>query len=147
MKGNLWTVAVLACALALLIPLTGAGYENATQPREANETAEVDYNNPYELQQQDAVGYGNLTVTNSTGTQLANNTDYTFDPATGEVGFINTTATTSGETVTVEYTYFVHTAAQQTSEAVLASLAPWLGLLLVVAAMGYLFVLVAGGTF
>lgn len=147
MQGNLWTVAVLACALVLLIPLAGAGYDDATQPREANETAEVVYSNPYELQQQDVAGYGNLTVTNSSGTQLVNTTDYTFDRGNGEVDFSNTSKTSSGELVTVNYTFFVHTEAQRTSETVLASLAPWLGLLLVVAAMGYLFVLVAGGTF
>lgn len=147
MQGNLWTVAVLACALALVVPFVGTGLDDATVPREATEEAEVDYSNPYELGQQDVEGYRNLTITNSSGVVLANGTDYDFNKTAGEVDFKMTQNTTSGELVSVEYIYLTHTQAQETGESVLESMAPWLGLSLLIAAMGYLIILLSGGSF
>jgi hypothetical protein len=146
MKGSLWTVAVLACALALLVPLGNTAYDGASQEFDATENTTVDYNSDYELEHPDAESYSSLTVTNSSDATLVEGTDYDFDGTNATIAWLNTTSTSSGETVTVAYSYVDHSDAQETSNRVLGLLGPWIGFSLLIAAMGYLVILMVGGS-
>lgn len=49
--------------------------------------------------------YDNETVTNSTGTQLTEGTDYEFNASGGSLTYFNTQSVTDGEEMTVDYAY------------------------------------------
>lgn len=146
MKGNVWTVVVIALALAFLVPVINVGYANATEQRVANESTTVDYSSNYTLGQQAVDSYGELTV-RANAAELANGTDYVFHPDTGNgtIDWQDTAATSDGDAATVNYTYQVHDQGTEDQRRILATIGPWIGTLLLVAVAGTIIRFLGGG--
>lgn len=153
MRSSLWTVLVVACALALAVPGLNAATDSNVRPvnETATETVTVEYGaaNDTALPPRDAYAFlDNETVTNASGDQLVEGADYEWFTGNGTVRFFNTSATSSGESATVDYTY--QRARSGEGRYVvdqLANLDPLVGLLLFVAVGGLLLKVVFGGTF
>lgn len=144
MKGSLWTVIVIACALALVVPLVNGGLADA-ETTDRTESATVDYDVNYTLAV-DGSEYPSLSVTTNT-TTLTNGTDYLFDAEAATIDWQNTTATTDGEAATIEYTAVDRTQTTENVVTILETAGSWAGFLLLIAAMGYIVVLMGGGGF
>jgi len=95
MKGSLWTVAVLACALVLAVPLVNAAAQTTGINESVSETATVDYTQNYTLANNDSQSFGELTVDNSSGVRLTNGSeaDYLFNRNDGTIDWDMTTKT------------------------------------------------------
>jgi len=145
MKGNLWGVVVVALVLAMLPVLNGAFAESASQVRSIENTT-VDYSTNYTVNREPVVSYGTVTVT-ANGSQLVNGTDYQFTPENGTINWQNTATTSDGDAATVNYTAVDHSQTQDDTRGIMATLAPWLGLLLTIVALGTLIRWMPGGGF
>lgn len=148
MKGNLWTVAVLACALALLIPIAHGGFASAADTKTANETTTVDYDQPYTLGESpdEIYEYESFTVS-ANNTTLTRGTDYLVNESAGELDWQNTTVTSNGDAADVNYTFAVHDQRTQAQADLLATAGTWAGFLVVISALGYIVILMGGGSF
>jgi hypothetical protein len=148
MKGSLWTVAVLACALVLAVPLVNAAAQTTGINESVSETATVDYTQNYTLANNDSQSFGELTVDNSSGVRLTNGSeaDYLFNRNDGTIEWDSTTKTSSGEVVTINYTYQDQTERQDAASSTLLAFGEFVGFLLLVAGMGYLVILMVGGS-
>jgi len=146
MKGNVWTVVVIALALAFLVPVINVGYANATEQRVANESTTVDYSSNYTLGQQAVDSYGELTV-RANAAELTNGTDYVFHPnnGNGTIDWQDTAATSDGDPATLNYTYQVHDQGTEDQRQILATIGPWIGTLLLVAVAGTIVRFLGGG--
>lgn len=147
---SVWEIAVIAVFLVLLLPGLNAAYSDATVTETIdNESLTVDYSVPADLEASDVVSYGNATVFNSTGAELAAGTDYDYDQSNGTVQFLNTANTTSGNTATVTYDYETRQDAAAGVATLLAPMGSILGWLLMAAALGavLLYGLRLGGDF
>lgn len=143
-KGNIWQVAVLALALALLVGGANVAFSAAAEEFTVEETATVDYSTNYTLQNDDAYRYVQLTIT-SNGTELSEPEDYVFNETSAEVDWQTSPDTTEGDDATLNYTYEDHSDLTRNFAAILGTAGTWIGLLLMVAALGYLLVIVFGG--
>jgi len=99
---------LLAAAPAVNIAYAGAG---VSQPI-VNESMSVDYGAPVPVQT-NATAYGDDFTVTSDGATLSPGTDYRWHQANGTVEFYNTTATTDGGTVLVDYSARERTAATE----------------------------------
>jgi len=144
MKGSIWTVAVVACALALLVPLSGTALVDSAAGFDASENTTVDYDVNYSLENDDVFSYTDNTVT-AGGSELEAGTDYEFLNESGEINWINTTATTDGEDVQVQYSFEDATDRTKTQRDLLGLFGPWIGLLLVVVSLGTVLKMTFGG--
>jgi hypothetical protein len=148
MKGNLWTVLAVACALALLIPIVHGGASDAATPDNATESATVDYDTNYNLANDpDTVFEYEAFTVSSGGTQLDRGSDYLVNETAGEIDWQNTTATTDGDSASVEYNFTTLDDTTQNQVDLLATMGSWVGLLVLVVGMGYLIILIGGGSF
>lgn len=134
-------VLVFAVVLAMIGGITwaaGAEYRDAPEVNNTvtNESVTADPGNTttvdapsYALRYQD-----NETITNSTGTQLQEGTDYEWNTSTGEITWFNTDSVSDGEQMTVDYTYVSKSETSRSIETVISIpieiVLPW-GLLLV----------------
>lgn len=143
-KGNIWQVAVLALALALLVGGANVAFGDAAEEFTAEETTTVDYSTNYTLQNDDVYRHVQLTI-HFNGTELSEPDDYVFDENDSEVDWQPSTDTTDGEDATLNYTYEDHSEQTQDFAAILGTAGTWIGLLLMIAALGYLMVLLFGG--
>lgn len=139
MKGSIWTVVVIALALALGASAVNIGYSNAAAPGNATENATVDYDVNYTVENADAYEFTSLNVT-SNGTELREGTDFEFDVENGTVNWINSVETTDGDAATVAYDFRDHSDTTQNQRNYLALVSGPLGLLLMIVALGALFV-------
>jgi hypothetical protein len=144
MKGRLWTVVAIACVLALAVPVINGGYTEAVGA-DTNETATVDYDTDTQLAA-DGTEYVVESIQASSG-QLTAGEDYTVDEDTGTVDWLNTSATTDGESVDVFYTALQPESDTQQGRDILATAGVWVGFALLISAMGYIVVLMGGGDF
>ncbi len=149
MKGNLWTVVVVALFLAILLPAVNLGYQDTTKTATANtEAVTVDYSENTTVDNADTATsfYDNETIqTDGGNTTLEDGIDYEWNTTTGEIQWLNTTATTDGDTATITYTYQYH---GQTTSNIAALLQPWgtiLGVFLFVTVLGYFVNAALGG--
>lgn len=141
MRGNLWTLVVIALVLALALPAVNIGFANAAQPGDSLENTTVDYDQNYTLEDNDVYEYTSLTVT-ANGTQLSEGTDYTFDADNGTIDWLDTLATTDGDDATVEYDYTDHDETTSNQRRLLQTIATPVGFLAMLIAFGYLLVLI-----
>lgn len=148
MKGNLWTVIVVALALALLLPVTNAGLDRTAVNESATDSLVVDYNESSELSVQpaDIYEYDTLNVTQN-GTLLTEGEEYRFDESAGAIDWINDSSNlvSEGDEATAEYVYRDHDQDTSAVAGVLEQLALPLGFLLMMVAVGYIVVLMGGG--
>jgi len=103
MKSSIWglgavLVLLLAAAPAVNIAYAGAG---VSQPIE-DEPMSVEYGAPVPVET-NATAYGaDVTITRN-GSTLSPGTDYRWHAANGTIDFLNTSATSAGDTVLVDY--------------------------------------------
>lgn len=133
MKGSLWQVAVLFLVIALALPALDIALADAADEVAATDGATIDYDAVTTV---DADGFSyneTITVTTDSGTELDAGTDYEWDAATGNVTWLNSSATADGESVTIAYATLQHDEATETSNDALWAFAPaFLGLILLV---------------
>jgi len=102
----------------------GAQYEAAPETTQTvtNETIVVDSSNGTTIDVPDhaRVIHDNETITNSSGTTLAEGTDYEWHAATGTIDWRNTSAVTNGKPMHVDYAYTVKTEQARTARRLLA---------------------------
>jgi len=110
-------VAVVILLLALAVPSLATAYDYAGTPIEYEETATVDYTTAYSVTQSATVDerYRDAVTVTAGGTALVRGTDYRWNATSGNVTVLNTSNTTSGDAVDIEYAAF-----QRTGETVLA---------------------------
>jgi hypothetical protein len=145
MKGNLWQVVVIALALALALPLfVNGGFGAAATQSEANETTTVNFNSPYQVENADAYELNQSITVTQNGTELSSGTDYAWNQSTGEVSWLKN-GTASEDSTTIEYQYRDHTDRTTLIATLLEANASWIGLLLLVVAMGFLKIFSIGG--
>jgi len=144
MQGRLWTVVAIACVLALAVPVVNGGYTDAAGA-DANETATVDYSTDYDLTT-DGTEFVVESIQASSG-QLTAGEDYIADEDAGAIDWQNTSATTDGESVDVYYQALQPDSDTQQGRDLLATAGVWLGFALLIAAAGYIVVLIGGGDF
>lgn len=102
-----YTVLVALLGVALLFGGLSAGYQaSGTQHIVANASATVDYDTPSELEAPSyAFNYSrSITVTRDNQTLTAG-ADYEWNASTGTVTWLNSTATSDGDSVLVDYGY------------------------------------------
>lgn len=144
MKGRLWTVVAIACVLALAVPVVNGGYTEAAGTN-ATDATTIDYDADYQLAT-DGESYVVEKVNTST-TRLTQGTDFTVNSDTGTIDWLNTSATTDGESVEIQYTALQPDSDTQQGKQILATAGVWLGFALLIGAMGYIVVLIGGGDF
>lgn len=95
---------VLLVLVGVVVGVLPAALADGAVPQAVgNEPITVDYSQPVSVDE-DGVTYNEtVTVRNSAGTELAD-TDYDWNATTGEVDWINTTATADGEQAHIDYT-------------------------------------------
>lgn len=145
MKGNMWAIAVLFIGLVVLLPAAGAAYADNAREATANETTTVDYDAPYTLGEADVEAYTSLTVTANNAT-LTNGTDYTFDASNATIDWLNTSATSDGDTAAVDYAYTHYDTPTQTAAMILTTAGTWIGYALLIVVVGYILLMLPGGT-
>lgn len=108
---HLWTLIVLLLGVFFLgIGGMQAGYDNATEAfTVSDEVGNVDYDTEYNLSKTgEAESFNDSITVTADGNQLVEGTDYEWHPSRGNISWINTTATQSGETVLIDYQYQDH---------------------------------------
>jgi hypothetical protein len=144
MQGRLWTVVAIACVLALAVPVVNGGYTEATGT-DATDSTTIDYSADYQLAT-DGDEYVVERVNTSSAT-LTEGDDFTIDGEAGTIDWLDTSATTDGENVTVEYQALQPDSDTRQGKEILGTAGVWLGFALLIGAMGYIVVLIGGGDF
>lgn len=144
MKGNLWQITVIALALVFLVPAASGAFAGATTEDTAVQNSTVDYDAGTQLSinPQDNgnfTEYAGLIVRNTdTETDLDRGTDYEFAEEFGTINYQKTAATTAGDNITVEYGYVLGDQRTLAQAKILRTVGSWIGLLLLIAALGWL---------
>lgn len=115
---HLWTLIVLLLGVFMLgVGGMQAGYDNATESFEiTGEAATVDYDQETSLSKSGEAESFNESITVTVdGSELAEGTDYEWHPSRGNVSWINTSATTEGDSASIDYEYTDHPEATQFS--------------------------------
>jgi len=142
MKGNIFGVVVIACVLALGVGMINSGYSNAAEPGNATESATVDYDVNYTLQENpDPYEFTNLTVT-SNGTELREGTDYLFDTENATIEWQDTLDTTDGDAAEVAYEYRDHSETTTTQARILSTIATPIGFVFLMIVLGALLTMI-----
>ena len=107
---GLFTILIVLLGLGILFAGgMNIGYETATDEfTVTNESITVDYTEPVPVDEPDVdlVTYNEtVNVYNSTDALLESDTDYVWHADNGTVEWIDTNATTDGETATISYDY------------------------------------------
>lgn len=110
-------VAVVILLLTLSVPALATAYDYAGTPYEYEETLTVDYTTPSQVSEGATAteGYGSNETITVGGTQLVEGDDYRWNKSSGEVTWLNTSATSDGDSATITYRAFQRT--PQTSAA------------------------------
>jgi len=146
MKGNLWQIIALALALALLFPAVNVAFAGSATAGNASETVSVDYQNESQLATDDVYNYTSVSVEANNQT-LDEGTDYEFNESSATIRWLNTTATSSGDTATVTLQFYDHSEQTTTIATVFALLANPLVWVLVLAVVGWILITMVGGDF
>jgi len=145
MKGNIWPVVVVALALAVAGPLViDGGFANAADQRNSTESTQPDFAENYSVSAEpDAVYRYNQTINvTQNDTQLYADEDYRWNTNRGEVSWVNnSTRVSENENATIRYGYEEHSERTNTVAQIIRVNAPWIGLLLLITALGALKVL------
>ncbi|MFW5905408.1 MAG: hypothetical protein ACOCUO_01010 [archaeon] len=67
-----------------------------------------------------ALSFDDETITNSSGTQLDEGSDYDWNSSTGEIHWYNTSAVSDGETMQIDYSYSAKTEQARSVQTILA---------------------------
>jgi hypothetical protein len=104
---SIGTYAGVVVLLIVAVLSTSAAFTGATQVYTETDNVTVDYTSehPTVTSQAAASFLDNETVTNETGETLVEGVDYDWNTTTGNVTFNDTSKTSVGETVTVDFAY------------------------------------------
>jgi len=142
MKGNIWPVVVVALALAVAGPLVvDGGFHNAADFANATETTTPDFAQNYSVSVEpgDVYQYNDTINVTQNSTQLDAGDDYLWNTTRGSVNWLaNGTTVTENDTATIRYGYEVHSDRTRTVAQIVRINAPWIGLLLLMFALGAL---------
>jgi len=140
MSNDFFGVVALLMILGIGAVAFGGVYANGGAPeRVDNETVTVDYSSPQSVQQSGLSYDDRVTVRNGSGAVLDAETDYQWNATSGEVTFLNTSATTSGGDATITYQYRAETDTHQSTGRVISMLSTFLTWGLILLAGGYVF--------
>lgn len=128
---------VVILLLGLAVPALGTAHTYAGTPFEYEETLTVDYTDDSSVSENATVeNYGtDPTLTNSSGTELVAGEDYDWNATSGNVTWFNTSNTTSGEAVDIEYQAYQRTDETAAAWTILVPLMSLFGLFGFVAAV------------
>lgn len=119
-------LAVVVLLLMLAVPTLATAHELAGTPIAYEETTTVSYTADYSVSENATVeGYDETVTVSVDGQSLNATTDYTWDADAGMLSFVNSSATTTGDTATVEYRAYQRTPETQTAWLLIA---PFMGL-------------------
>jgi hypothetical protein len=125
---------VVGVGVVAFTPAFASGSDRVT----AVDTLTVDYSGEQSVSES-GLRYADSVIVTENGTQLEPDVDYQWNETAGNVSFVNTSATTSGDSVEVEYQYRQADARQQTIGGVVEALGIPLTFLLFLLAGGYVF--------
>jgi len=115
--------------LILAVPALTTAHTYAGTPLNYEDTATVDYTTDYGVSQNATVeGYSENVTIVVDGTTLEDGTDYTWNSTAGTIDWQNTTATTDGDSASIEYRAYQRTQETATSWMLLAPLMSLFGL-------------------
>lgn len=115
---HVWTLVVLVLGVFLLgFGGVQAGYDNSLEAYTIeDEAATVDYESETNLSKSGAAESFNRSITVTVdGSELSEGDDYEWHPDRGNVSWINSTATSDGDTAFIDYQYDDHPEATQFS--------------------------------
>jgi len=144
MRGNLWQTVVIALALALLLPLfLNGAFGNAASQYNASESTVVDYESDYAVAE-DAYAYNQSITIVQNGSELDAGSDYSWDADAGVVDWLENGSADEGSETTIDYQYRDHSERTTLVAWIFEMNAAWIGLLLLIVAMGFLKVFAIG---
>lgn len=122
-------VAVLV-VVGLPLGLNTAASDSGQLEVVENETVTVDYDSDIDLGPDHAYNFSDtVEVRNSSDAVLEEGTDYEWNATDGTLRFLNSSATSEGESATVTYEYQAQTAETRTVGTTLSPFAQFLGML------------------
>jgi len=139
MADDLFGVVAVAVILGIGVVALGPAFIGGSDRVSASESVTVDYSGATNVSEEGLRYDDEVRVSDSNGTALREDVDYDWDQRNGTISFVNTSATTAGESVTVAYEYREAGQRQQTVAAVVNALGLPLVLLLFLLAGGYVF--------
>jgi hypothetical protein len=140
MSNDLFGVIALIIILGVgAVAFAPAYADGADRQSVTNESITVDYSGPQSVAESGLEYDDTVSVTNSSGAELAAGTDYDWNATAGNVTFQNTSATSDGETATISYQYREASAQHETRAGIAGFVGQALTWLLVLLAGGYVF--------
>jgi YD repeat-containing protein len=141
MNGNLWKVIVIGVFVAGIALASASATVSGAYTATATDNTTVSYQANYTVSDPDRSLLDDydaaITVTTDDGnTTLAPGTDYQWHPADGVVDFENTTATSSGDAVSVTYEYDAYRESTSQIHALASSFNPVIGMAFLVVVLG-----------
>jgi len=121
-----YTVLIVLIGVGLLFAggMNVAYQHSGTQYTIANETHTVDYTADSSVNTPERTfSHDNTVSVTANGSTLSRGTDYEWNSSTGTLTWLNTTATSEGDTALVDYAYEAPTEGTQERRDILASLA------------------------
>lgn len=136
--GAVAILVIIGVGVVAFTPAFASGADRVT----ASETVTVDYQNTSNVTESGLRYDDEISATNASGTELREDIDYVWDAETGSIEFVNTSRTSSGESVDIVYQYREADARQRTIGTVVSSLGFPLVFLLFLLAGGYVFTVI-----
>ena len=122
-------VAVVILLLVLSIPALATAYHYAGTPFSYEETLTVDYDTPSDVSQAATnEGYDDDPTITVDGQPLVADVDYRWNASAGQVTWLNTSNTSSGQEAFIEYEAYQRTDETETSWMIIAPLMSLFGL-------------------
>lgn len=145
MKGTIWTVAVVAFALALALVGANVAFADAAESEIVTRNTTIDKGDNSEFQIDAYEITDNISVYNETGHELTRGEDYAWNANTTTIEWLFSSETTDGEDVTAEIEVSRHEQSEQTTAKLLSTAGGWIGQLLLIVGLGALLMFVFGG--
>lgn len=141
MNGNLWKVIVIGVFVAGIALASASATTSGAYTATTVDNTTVSYQSNYTVAEPDPGlldDYADqITVTTDNGsTTLAAGTDYQWHPGDGVVEFTNTTATSSGDPVSISYEYSAFRESTSQIHALASSFNPVIGMAFFVVVLG-----------
>lgn len=139
MNGSPWQVAVIAVLVAVVGLAGASATQSGSYSATASDTTTIQYNTTYSVSEPVD---GSVDAYNDTVTITANNTtleegrDYQWDASNGSVEWLNSTATSDGDSATIDYGYSAYRQSTTTIHALTSAINPVFGLAFFVVVVG-----------
>jgi hypothetical protein len=139
MSNDLFGVVSIVLVVAIGAVAFGPAFVEGADRVDASESLTVDYASNVSVSESGLRYAESVTIRNSSGGELEPDSDYVWLAGDGAVEFKNTSATTSGGTVEIEYQYREAGDRQRTTAAIVKTLNIPLVLVIFLLAGGYIF--------